>query len=533
MVYIYRLLSAARYYWPVTLVAIYPVLFLFAHNIGELSFDVLIVPCMIMVVVSFALCAAVWAFARDRNKTIVLSFVYLASFWGYGTIYNRTQLEIGDFNFSGHRFLFPFSLVIVGAMTLWIIRSKLSFEKARGFIAVFSIVLVAITLSRIAIQTYRTHEVRRIEGNSDVVWEPEKDQKLHLPAGKEPPDIYYIILDGYAHLATLRDVYGFDNRRFEDRLRNKGFTIVEKSRSNYGSTPLSLASSLNMQHVTFLSEAWGDIARDWTMAEKMVQNSRVLNLLKDVGYRLVNFQTGRIPTDNIEIADVNYDTGSTDVFMEMLAKESMLRPLHDWLAVNRCRRSIEKTFDTIPETAKSQDRPTFVLAHLLCPHPPYVFDADGSQLEQPSLEEGDGWSGEVNRDLYLRQLQYINKKVESMIDSILANSRTPPIIIIQADHGPCSTINGHYIHDVYEPGGWADPSDVSFKERYRIFNAIYLPQDVKSNIYPSLTPVNTFRVIFNACFGTNYPLEEDRVYHSTYIYLFKFKEITDRVAFDS
>src|SRR5690606_9774336 len=63
------------------------------------------------------------------------------------------------------------------------------------------------------------------------------------------PDIYYVIMDGYARSDTLKRDYGYDNSQFEGFLKEKGFHVIEDSRSNYRWTFLSLASSLNMEHL--------------------------------------------------------------------------------------------------------------------------------------------------------------------------------------------------------------------------------------------------------------------------------------------
>ena len=75
--------------------------------------------------------------------------------------------------------------------------------------------------------------------------------------GSRKPDIYYLILDGYANSSTLKEVYGYDNQGFEDYLEEKGFKVASESRSNYAITALSLASSLNMEYINYLSEAGG------------------------------------------------------------------------------------------------------------------------------------------------------------------------------------------------------------------------------------------------------------------------------------
>jgi hypothetical protein len=75
------------------------------------------------------------------------------------------------------------------------------------------------------------------------------------------------------------------------------------------------------------------------------------------------------------------------------------------------------------------------------------------------------------------------------------DSRIPPVIIVQGDHGP--------LPDLTE-----EPS-----QRLPILNAYYLPGvEMDSMLYPSISPVNSFRVVLNSYFGQNLPLLEDQSY---------------------
>ncbi|MCM8819531.1 MAG: hypothetical protein NC925_01925 [Candidatus Omnitrophica bacterium] len=117
-----------------------------------------------------------------------------------------------------------------------------------------------------------------------------------------------------------------------------------------------------------------------------------------------------------------------------------------------------------------------------------------------------------NKEGYINQLIFINKKVKEIINLILEESFSPPIIILQADHGPHLQIN-------YED---------KIKSASRIFNAYYLPVDCKKSIYDTITPVNTFIIIFNCYFNANMKLLEDRTYYSVLEAPYDFKEITGK-----
>ena len=61
-----------------------------------------------------------------------------------------------------------------------------------------------------------------------------------------------------------------------------------------------------------------------------------------------------------------------------------------------------------------------------------------------------------------------------------------------------------------------------------ILNALYLPDDGAAELYDSMTPVNTFRVIFNTYFDTDFDLLEDRSYLATYEQPYDFLDVTDK-----
>ena len=90
-------------------------------------------------------------------------------------------------------------------------------------------------------------------------------------------------------------------------------------------------------------------------------------------------------------------------------------------------------------------------------------------------------------------------------------------MILQSDHGPSSIT------------GWDDPSRELLNERMNILNAYYLPGDGQKVLYPSITPVNSFRLIFNQYFGAKFQRHEDKSYFSTKVKPYGFIDVTDRL----
>jgi len=146
--------------------------------------------------------------------------------------------------------------------------------------------------------------------------------------------------------------------------------------------------------------------------------------------------------------------------------------------------------------------PKFVFAHLTVPHPPYVF---GKKLS--FIHSIDGSVGRTNKNSYVLQVRALNEYVKKIISDILAKSTIPPIIVLQADHGSSIYLEG------WNYATWNQPSDIKLKERYGILNVYNLPDGGDKLLYENISPVNSFRVIFNYYFGTHYPLLKDVAYY--------------------
>ena len=101
------------------------------------------------------------------------------------------------------------------------------------------------------------------------------------------------------------------------------------------------------------------------------------------------------------------------------------------------------------------------------------------------------------------QAQFLNKKLLQAIDTILAESDVPPVIILQGDHGP-----------------WLQPKD----KRMWILAALHLPGH-NDKLYPTITPVNFFRLVFNSYFGGKYEILEDVSYFSPVPKLYDFSVV--------
>jgi hypothetical protein len=119
---------------------------------------------------------------------------------------------------------------------------------------------------------------------------------------------------------------------------------------------------------------------------------------------------------------------------------------------------------------------------------------------------------------YHDQALFVTKQLQKAVDAILLNSPTPPIIIIQGDHG-------------YEAKVDDSPyTNQDYRDRMAILNAYHLPAGAAKKLYPSISPVNTFRLIFSHYFNANLPLLPDKSYFSSEAHPYDFINLQNILA---
>lgn len=352
---------------------------------------------------------------------------------------------------------------------------------------------------------------------------------LELAVPDAPPDIYYIVMDAYAGLDILDELYGFDNSEFTDYLVGKGFIIPEDNYSNYALTALSVGSTLNMEYVQTLMPGAEDL-KNWWIMSPLIKDSRVSAMLEDAGYQSVAIASDWDITNN-EDADIYLKPFPfrLNEFEKMLIQTSPLRLLSPVIGkftqINTYashRKTIGFAFESL-SAIPDIEGPKFVFTHITAPHPPFVFDKDGNEITPPydySFVDGTSFPGtrEEYRQGYIEQLQYINGQLEKTIDVILEKSENPPIIILMADHG------SRLLTD------FAIPANTCIHEGYSNFAAFYLPGADEDLIPADITPVNVFRIIFDQYFGTEFGLLENGYYFSSDgIHYYQFEDVASRL----
>jgi hypothetical protein len=292
-------------------------------------------------------------------------------------------------------------------------------------------------------------------------------------------------------------------------------------------TGLSLASSLNFEYLDYLRPG-EDKSRNRYLLKDLIAKSRAGMLLKDIGYQTVTVSSGYILTE-VKDADwyLSVDASIFTRFEGLLLRTSAAQIFLDTGTLENIinygyethRKRVLFAFEQLMKMPETAPVPKFVFAHIVAPHPPFVFDRSGKPIEPDwtyYIGDGSHFQGEPQDYItgYNEQIMYINQLLSKTIDAILNNSKTSPVIILQADHGPGMLLN------------WESAQETCIKERTSILNAYYLPSQPVNRLYESITPVNSFRFLFDNFFGTHFGMLKDKSYYSTWSHPYKFLEVT-------
>jgi len=509
------------------LFAIFPILSIFSHNVGELYLSALVTPIIMVICFTLVMFFILSLIIKDRNKTGIIVSLCLLLFFSYGLLFHSVYSIIGERITHGYVLIVWVIVLISGVYsTIKTRRNLRRLTMVLNLVAAFLVAMPAVRIAAFEAQHWLAFQDDESEETENSAPDSSKSDK--------PPSIYYLILDGYARADILKDVYYYDNSKFLDYLTQKGFYIASNSRSNYCQTVLSLSSSLNMKYQEDLGHKQvGTNSSNLRPLFKLIKKSAVSKFMKRNGYVTVAFNSG-ISATNIEKADIYMRPGrSISEFQNTLISTTptalvldKLNKLSKKSHFDSHRDRILFTFDRLANMTE-KDFPLFVFAHIIAPHPPFVFGEDGEPVQSdkkwPSFLDGtDIIVNAKDRaeyiESYKKQLTFINKRLEATIDSILSKSPRPPIIILQADHGAGSMTD------------WEDINKTNLKERMCIFNAYYLPDGGDEELYPDITPVNTFRIIFNHYFCTIYDLLDDESYYSDHEHPYIFINVTDKVV---
>lgn len=502
--------------------SIYLVLLLLAHNYGDVEPSSAIRPAITILIIVTFIFIIFWGLFRDLQKAGLATFLTTFMIFSYGHIYEGLKsLGLPIATIIRHRYLLPtlFILYLAALSLIWKKEFKPTLSKYLNTLTILLLFIPAIQIIGFSIET-------KALTSNELIDEAICDLSSQIP--ENPPDIYIIIMDAYERGDILEEMHGFDNSEFLDWLEAKGFFIAEGSLSNYMHTELSIPSLLNMNYIQSYPESYSEDSTNRMGVVGMISDNLLRQELECLGYQTVAFDTGLFWTkwQNADyylsassgpIEDI-YLFGRLTDFEALLFDTTIGRAVSDGVINltkkqapvsvdqhDELRNRILFTFDQLEEVPVLPS-PKLVFVHILSPHPPMVFGPNGEAVSYgeftTNLSDKDKEQFFLNA--YVDQVNFLNSKLQQVVSSILEQSQPPPIIIIQGDHG------------------WADRNK---EDKLSILNVYHLPNIDENLLYPTITPVNTFRLIMSHYFNADYPLLPDNSFYSDNDSVFQFEQI--------
>jgi hypothetical protein len=554
------------------LLAIYRVLLLYANNMEKTPLAAVVRPALMLALGAVALWIALWVVLRNRYKAgIVASILVVAGLTGWHvleyTIDSYLPLLAG-FPQEGFYFLYA-AAIGVGLLFIakqnwnrptraaWLMAASLVGAVAVMLAVVFllapaygtgpawaMVVYAALVVGLLAYVLLRKGQFTAITQTANwfaiiLVAISVALIVVHRPAPQTPaaaaleaaplagtdtataktstkPDIYFIVLEGYARDDVLRNDYGYNEMPFFETMRQKGFWIAEKSYANYSDTVPSLASCFNMDLVQELLPVQNGTTESGDLLSLLNYN-RVFALLKKQGYETIAFSPGSEllePRSNMDV--VLKPAHSLSEFESVLMETSMVArafEMRDYWRYGstfhssdllRRQRVLFTRYELGRLAPKKASGPRFVFAPMLVPEPPFVFARDGKPPRD--VPTGTRTSDAARytttlsqyRRAYVDQLHFTNTMLTKVVDEIISRNSTPPVILIVSSRGPGLEVDSEM------------PTSEQIRERLGILMMAYVPGLTPAQ---ALLPedkaclLNLFRATFGHVFGLQLPLK--------------------------
>jgi hypothetical protein len=495
--------------------SLYPISHLYVVNNDKLLFRQTVLPLIIVsstaVIIFLFLKSLNLIKIRINNLQLIIPLIsiilFLYSFF-FDLLYNQHYL-IG---FIRNRYTLPLALIVIVLLIYYVtsIKNKITFQSILSFLIILNVMPYLNLLFQTSI--HRQTPDPQIEVN----------KVINSNMNSKDPDIYYIILDMYPSGEVLKNYWNFDNSKFLSDLTYVGLKVFPQSKSNYQITYLALNSVLNMQYIHQENEIEQHYLTKEYLIQTLAQN-KVSVFLKNRGYNYYIFEGGIIPevskrgvqdfylASETRSSMINHQTTPDNDFFLLFIKSSIISPFADRIqsvSSNIYRKRINYVLDKLPKLSKQLDK-KFVIAHIMCPHSPYIF---GENAEDVFVDE----KSPNRKKAFIQQLKFINKKVIPVINQIVKNDNgRDKIILLQGDHGTREI----------KPNKNFNLEEDWVKEYFGNLNAIYMSNKLKHDSITYLAPVNTFRQIFNLQFNENFEILADKKYYTDFTFPLIFHKL--------
>ena len=521
------------------LIAFFPVIAIYSVNIGFIQLEEFILPTLLIVGSAFLFFLSLKYILKNGKKAALIVSLSFITFFSFGHVYNMlNQVSVGDTDLGSNIILLPIFTILFGIGSFLIIKTKATLGNATSIVNAMSVVFISVIVVMVGIETFGCDEcliqqtsARQVDFFSDdkIDFSPYfESHSFSISESDSLPNVYFIILDGYPRNDILEKHLNFDNSKFTNMLEQRGFHVAKNSFANYSFSGLSISSTMNMDYINFLADEIGEDSRDYNpIIGKdfgLYADNQVIKNFKLMGYKVGRIGTATIYLHEIPLADLSPCHKTVHLMdnrlLHAVGNTSMIGYFIERWAEEQQRQITLCDFEELPKISGYFEEPVFVWSHIMLPHFPLIFGPNGEPItpgqslltmNHPEYT-GSGWDIKTQ---FVQQLQFSNKKSMEFIDKILENEKQS-IIIIQSDHGSAFGVN------------LQDPTDDDAFQKLSNLSAIYFPDEKhREMLTDDRTNVNTFRLVFNSYFGSDYEMLEDRAYWGlSFKKPFWFKDVT-------
>lgn len=440
---------------------------------------------------------------KDRRKAAVFSFWILLYILFFGFWHDSLKRTVGIKFFSSYKFILPFSTASLIALWLFIRKKNNTFKRLFLFLNLLLGLFIGYELFSSVINyiAYRKSE-HLLDNRFNTYRQAQKNTKL---PDTSKPDIYFLVFDALPSTAAMQEAWSFDNNTLDSFLQKENFYVVPSSKSNYNLTVLSVSSTLNMDYTPPV-DLYQDETKMYFQASASMLDNSLTRYLNEIGYDVKQYQpvsfvnkdwTGRLFFPDMLYMNYFYQTLPGRIYRDLgwnlsVIKNKLQKKQNYSSYVdrnNKHQKDLLLTTQLVKNScALSKPKPQFVYAHYQLPHDPYIYDSTGNL--QP-VENTVIYTEAEQPAAFIEQVKFTNKIIEQLVTHIKKTNKPNTVIIIEGDHG---------FRNIYGKKGYMI---------YDNFSSFYFPNKNYNELYPTISPVNSFRVVLNNFFDTNLPLLKD------------------------
>ena len=429
-------------------------MFFYQMNIHELLFEDVVFPLFLSISITFVFWIILQRFVGSKRSGLIVSLLImcLVNLGNISLFLSENPNESVTSSLE-QQVLVIILLVISVLGIIYFIRTKTLDDKT-SIANVISMTMIGFLIFNIGAFTIMTSDDESSLEFSNV--------PIQISDIENKPDIYLILLDEYAGFLQLKHDFNYENDEFRMELEKRKFSVVENSFSNYPNTSLSLPSIMNMMYFDFIPEQLGKDSKNINVVENMINKNNAMKILKANNYKIITLDGAVGRTATTTLADERLCSNIFDINPDIRKNFALVYvpivSLQDLIFEEVIRDKLECSFEMLKNFQNSED-PNFIVAHLRIPHSPFIYDSIGNSVSVS--DDGD-------KNAYLEQLKFVNKKMIKIIDGI--QERSPDaIIILMSDHG-----YRHYIN-------WNNPVPEDYIRGFNIILLIYKSLNISIN----------------------------------------------------